>query len=252
MDLTHKVAVVTAGASGLGLHIATALHAHGARVVIGDVDPVAGAEAVAELPGATFVRTDVTDDHELEGLVSAATGLGPLGALVNNAGGWSFRGHQWPEAGPDEWSTVLDLNLRAPMLATQLALPAFRRAGVGAVVHVGSSGGLGPDAYGSPEYGAAKAGLLRFTSSLRGLAAEGIRVSCVVPHWIGLPRARREYEAMSPEEQARSGGLVEPGAVAAEVVRLAEDDESAGALIGMRAGRAPYPLDPAGIDPYWA
>lgn len=204
------------------------------------------------IPGATFIQADVTEPTQLETLVEIATGLGSLGVLVNNAGGWSPSGRQWPDAPLGDWARVLDLNLRVPMLATQLVLPALRRVGGGAVINVGSSGGLGPDAYGSPEYGAAKAGLLRFTSSVRGLAEEGIRVSCVVPHWIGLPRAHREYDALSTEEQERAGGLVSPELIAGEVVRLAEDESSAGALVALRAGRDPYPLDPAGMDPFWS
>jgi NAD(P)-dependent dehydrogenase (short-subunit alcohol dehydrogenase family) len=256
MDITGRVAVVTAGASGLGRHITVALQSRGARVVIGDLDADAGARAAVELSKqgseVRFLAVDVTDDSELEELILAARRVGPLGVLVNNAGGWSPTGRQWPEAPAPDWSNVLELNLRTPMLATQLALPLLRRAGGGAVIHIGSSGGLGPDAYGSPEYGAAKAGLLRFTSSLRRLGVEGIRVSCVVPHWIGLPRAEREYEALTAEEQRQSGGLVAPETIAAEVVRLAEDDDSAGAIVALRAGRPPYPLDPAGIDPYWS
>jgi hypothetical protein len=77
-------------------------------------------------------------------------------------------------------------------------------------------------------------------------------VSCVVPHWIGLPRAQREYEALGLDERRRSGGLVSPEAIAAEVVRLAEDVGVAGHLVAMRAGRAPYLLEPPGIDPHWS
>jgi NAD(P)-dependent dehydrogenase (short-subunit alcohol dehydrogenase family) len=257
MKLEGQIALVTAGASGLGRHIARAIAAQGAHVVIGDLDRDAGPSAVAEIEAqggrATFRVTDVTDDEDLSGLMQTATRLGPLRALVNNAGGWSPGGVQYPEASPAEWSRVLDLNLRAPMLATQLCLGPMEDNGGGAVVNIASAAGLGPDAYASPEYGAAKAGLIRFTSCARGLAtARGIRVSCVVPHWIGLTRARLEFQRMSPSEQARSGGLIDPAVVAGEVVRLIEDDESAGLVVAIRANRPPYLMDPAGIDPYWS
>ena len=246
---------MTAGAAGLGSHIARAIAAEGAHVVVGDLDPAAGQATVAEIDrdggAATFVATDVTDDAQLSELISAAARLGPLRALVNNAGGWSPRGLQFPQAPPPEWSAVLDLNLRAPMLAVQLFLEAMEDNGGGAVVNIASSGALGSDAYGSPEYGAAKAGLIRFTSSVRGLAAtRGVRVSCVVPHWVGLPRAEVEYERLSPSERAEAGGLVDPDVIAAEVVRLIEEDGSAGRVVAIRADREPYLLDPAGIDPH--
>ena len=193
----------------------------------------------------------MTDDGQLAELISAAARVGPLRALVNNAGGWSPRGLQFPDAPPSEWSAVLSLNLRAPMLAVQLFLEATEDNDGGAVVNIASSGALGWSAYGSPEYGAAKAGLIRFTSSVRGLAStRGVRVSCVVPHWIGLDRAHVEYEALSPSERAEAGGLVDPDVVAHEVVRLIEDDESAGRIVAIRADHEPYPLEPAAMDPH--
>lgn len=253
--LRGQTAVVTAGAAGLGRHISRAIAAEGAHVVIGDLDPAAGQSTIAEIEGdggeATFVATDVTDDAQLSELVAAAARLGPLRALVNNAGGWSPGGLQFPEASPQEWSAVLNLNLRAPMLAVQLCLDAMKGENGGAIVNIASSGALGSSAYGSPEYGAAKAGLVRFTSTLRELAsARGVRVSCVVPHWVGLARAQVEFEQLSPSQRAEAGGLVDPDVIAAEVVRLIEDDHSAGLIVAIRADREPYLLDPAGMDPH--
>jgi NAD(P)-dependent dehydrogenase (short-subunit alcohol dehydrogenase family) len=158
----------------------------------------------------------------------------------------------YPDAPASEWSAALSLNLRAPMLAVQLFLEATEGHDGGAVVNVASSGALGSSAYGSPEYGAAKAGLIRFTSSVRGLApSRAIRVSCVVPHWIGLERAHLELEQLSAQERAQADGLVDPNVIAAEVVRLIEDDDSGGLVVAIRPGRAPYLLDPTGIDPHW-
>ena len=247
--------MVTAGAAGLGRHITRALAAEGAHVVVGDLDSTAGLATVAEIErgggAATFLATDVTDDAQLAELISAAARAGPLRALVNNAGGWSPRGLQFPDAPPSEWSAVLRVNLRAPMLALQLFLDAMGTEGGGAVVNIASSGALGSSAYGSPEYGAAKAGLIRFTSSVRGLAStRDVRVSCVVPHWIALARAHVEYEQLSPSEQAKAGGLVDPDVVAHEVVRLIEDDESAGRIVAIRPDREPYLLEPAAMDPH--
>ena len=128
----------------------------------------------------------------------------------------------------------------------------MRASGGGAIVNIGSSAALGPDAYDSPEYGTAKAGLIRFTSTVSGLSSLGIRVSCVVPHWIGLDRARAEHERMSAEERAQFGDLVDPHVAARAVVALIEDDSSGGRIVALRPGHPPYLLDPAGIDPHWA
>jgi NAD(P)-dependent dehydrogenase (short-subunit alcohol dehydrogenase family) len=253
--LRGRVAVVTGGAAGLGRFIARALALRGMRVVIGDRDEDAGEACVAALAAAggsaVFVDVDVTDDRQLALLVEVATRQGPLGALVNNAGGVGSGPSRYPDSSPATWSRVLDLNLRAPMLTTQLVLEPMSANGGGAIVNVASSAGIGPDAHSAPEYSAAKAGLIRLTSSLSDLGSLGIRVACVVPHWIGLPRAQQEFAGLSREERQNAGGLVDPETIADEVVRLIEDDESAGRIVAMRPEGAPYLLDPARVDPRW-
>jgi NAD(P)-dependent dehydrogenase (short-subunit alcohol dehydrogenase family) len=123
------------------------------------------------------------------------------------------------------------------MLATQLALEPMRARGGGAVVNVASSAGLGLTPYDSPEYGAAKAGLIRFSSSVAGLREEiGVRVNCVVPHWIGLDRAHAELAAMSPEERATAPPFVDPEEIAETVIWLARSDSLAGRVVEMRGG----------------
>lgn len=138
----------------------------------------------------------MSEEKEVRRLIQRVTGLGPLSVLVNNAGG-RLPGPQFPDT--EDWGRSLDLNLRMPMLATQLALPLLGQGG--AIVNISSSGGWDSGRYGSPEYGAAKAGLIRFTTAVSDFADRyGVRVSCIVPHWIGLPRAIAEYEQMSTEE----------------------------------------------------
>jgi 3-oxoacyl-[acyl-carrier protein] reductase len=135
----------------------------------------------------------------------------------------------------DEWRGTLALDLETPMLATQLCLEPMRDAGGGAVVNVSSVAGLDRSAYGSPEYAAAKAGLIRFTTSVSDLAeTHGVRVSCVVPHWIGLPRAHDEWAALTPAERDASIGLVPPQDVVDMVLGLLDDPSSAGKVVELR------------------
>lgn len=251
--MSRSVAVVSGGAGGLGSHIVSALLPRGFHVVIGDADGEAGerqVRAVEEQGGAaTFVQADVSQPDQVTGLVRSAGRVGPVRALVNNAGGW-LPGPQFPSG--DEWRRSIDLNLVMPMLATQLALPLMAAAGGGSVVNVASGGGWDSTPYGSPEYGAAKAGLIRFTTALVGAAAEhSVTVNCVVPHWIGLPRAVQEFHRMTAEERRRSGGLVAPGLVASTVVDLLTDPEATGRVVVLRAGHEPYQVDPAAADPLW-
>lgn len=214
---------VTGGAQGLGRAIAAELLARGRAVVLVDRDARLLRQACADLraPGGAPVAGVLADLSSLDGVRTAGAALAgrpDLAGLVNNAGGWQ-PGTQYPEADLESWSASLTLNLLAPMLLTQLLWPALGER-AGAVVNIGSSGGLGDGAYASPEYGAAKAGLHRFTSSLSG--NDRVRVMAVVPGWIGLPRAVAEWAALPPEQQQAVGPLIPPEAVAREVVTLLE------------------------------
>jgi 3-oxoacyl-[acyl-carrier protein] reductase len=235
MELNGAVVVVTGGASGLGEHLVRTFVHEGAAVVVADRDAVL-AEALVDTVrraggSATAVRCDVTVEDDLLHLVAAADALGGADVLVNNAGGWGGAPSQYPQAPPEDWQSVLDLNLGAPMRLLQLALDGMRRRGRGAVVNIASSAGVETTGYGSPPYAVAKAGLVRLTTALAGLQEEGIRVTCVVPGWIGLPRAHVERAALSPTDRAASPELVPPELVAAEVVRLVRDDAAAGTIV---------------------
>jgi NAD(P)-dependent dehydrogenase (short-subunit alcohol dehydrogenase family) len=241
------VAIVTGGAGGLGRFVSRTLPRDGWHVLAADRDGAAGAALARDIAAdggtVTFGCADVADPAELRTVTEQAIGLGPLGVLVNLAGGWST-GPQYPDG--DGWQASIAFNLVTPMLATQLCLRSLAAAG-GSVVNVSSSAALGPSGYRSPEYAAAKAGLIRFTTATADFAERyGVRVSCVVPHWIGLARAHREYRAMSPEEQRASGGLVDPQAVADAVVSLVHDPGAAGKVVELQAGQAP---DPTGRAP---
>jgi NAD(P)-dependent dehydrogenase (short-subunit alcohol dehydrogenase family) len=244
MDVAGKVAVVTGAGAGMGRVIALALAGLGARVVVADVDG-GGAQAVSMIiagRGGTgrAVRADVCDDRGVEAIAGAAVNLGggPQ-ILVNNAGGWGGAGRRFPEATAAEWGAVLDLNLAAPMRLTQRFLAPMAQAGAGVVVNISSSAGRGDQPYASPEYGAAKAGLIRFTTSLGGLRQTmGVRVNCVVPDWIGLDRARAELAAMTPERRAAMPPLIPPRTVADAVVMFIRDDSLSGRVMVLPGGEA--------------
>src|ERR1700737_972224 len=96
IDLSGRVAVVTAGASGLGAYAAISLARHGADVAIGDIDRELAAKTVAEIEAlgrrALFVEANALHSEEMEALVRrAAEAFGGLDILVNNAGGVTKR-----------------------------------------------------------------------------------------------------------------------------------------------------------------
>jgi NAD(P)-dependent dehydrogenase (short-subunit alcohol dehydrogenase family) len=240
VELEGRVAVVTGGARETGRAIALRLAAEGAIVVIADIDAERGDATVDQIAArggrAAFVSTDVTVDDDVRRMIAAADqGRGGPHVLVNNAGGWGEA--NYPDATPQEWGATLDLNLRAAMLATQLALEPMRAAGGGAVINIASTAGLGHDVYASPEYGAAKAGLIRFTTSLADLREHmQVRVNCVVPDWIATERGQAELVQMSASERAKAPPQVPMKEVAGAVVAFIHDDRLAGRVALLRGG----------------
>jgi 3-oxoacyl-[acyl-carrier protein] reductase len=247
MELRGSVALVTGAAAGTGRAIALRLASEGAPVVVADVDTDGArdtARAIEQAGGtARSLQTDVTASDDVARMVEfAEEELGGLRLLVNNAGGGGDVEPHFPAAEPAGWRATLEVNLGGAMLATQLALAPMRRAGGGAVVNVASTAGLGFGPHASPEYVAAKAGLVHFTAALAKLP--GVRVNCVVPDWIGTDRALDELERMTAAERAAAPVPRPPEEIAAAVADLARDDALAGRVLVMWPGEPARLLDP--------
>jgi len=251
VEIEGKVALVTgAGAAGTGRAIARALAERGAAVAVNDLDEEGGTKTmqlIEEAGGkAAFVLADMTREDEIRAAIRfAADTFGGLDVLVNNAGGTPWP--HFPDAPVEHWSRTLDLNLRGPMLAIQHALPEMQKRGGGAVVNISSVAGIGWQPHGSPEYAAAKAGLVRLTATLAPLAKrDGVRVNCIVPNWIETLEVLAELEAMSPEERAGVPEVMtKPEEIADFAVELIGDEELAGRVFVWWTTRGPkaVPLD---------
>ena len=231
MELTGRVAVVTGAAVGIGRAIAQAVTAEGARTVVADVDATELAHTAqlirADGGDAVPVRADDTDADDVAAVIDAA-GDEAIALLVNNAGG--ANASTWPDADANQWGAIIDLNLRAAMLVTQLALPKLRG---GVVVNTASTAALGFDEAASPEYAAAKAGLIRFTTTVR---VSGVRVNGIAPDWIHTPRAERELAAMTPAEQANAPDWIPMSDVCDQVLRFVHDDSLTNQVVVLRPG----------------
>lgn len=229
MELGGRVALATGGAAGIGRTTALRLAADGAKVVVADVDEAAGRALAAELEG-SFVCADVSRDADVGAMIlHARDEHGGLDVLVNNAGG--VGSPNYPDAPLDRWSHVLDVNLRAVMLATQLALEQMAERCGGAIVNVSSVAGIGLGPHAAPEYAAAKAAVVRFTASLAGLAQDrGVRVNCVCPDWVDTPAVQRSLAKLAPEERSRQT-LVPAEEIADAIFDLVRDDSLAGRVV---------------------
>ncbi len=185
MLLADKVALVTGGAglNGLGFATAKLLAAHGARVVILDLDRADPAGAAARL-GSQHIGlvADVTDKPSCERAAEAAVAqCGRIDILVNNAGITQPR--KFVDITGADYDAVLDVSLRGTLYMSQAVLPAMREAKSGAIVCISSvSAQRGGGILGGPHYSAAKAGVLGLARALaREAGIDGIRVNCVTP-----------------------------------------------------------------------
>ncbi|WP_291216376.1 SDR family oxidoreductase [Hydrogenophaga sp.] len=186
MELKNKRVLVTGGSSGIGLALAHALSAKGARVVITGRRQSALDDALRGLASAQGVCADVgTAEGRGATLDQAIQALGGLDILVNNAGGVrAGRLENTPEA---EIEQMVIVDLLAPILLTRGAMPALRTSGDAMVVNVASGIAL----VGAPfytTYAAVKAGLARFGEALRReLKGEGIHVLTAYPGGTDTP-----------------------------------------------------------------
>ena len=244
MEIASRVALVTGGGgAGTGRAICLALANAGAKVIVADIDVDGGAKTTRRIEAgsgrAAFVQADVTAENDVQRMVGfAEETFGGLDILVNSAG--LTPAPHFPAAPVEHWSRYLDVNLRGPMLAIHYALESMTRGGAGAIVNIASVAGVGSAPHSSPEYSAAKAGLIRLTATLAPLAEQGIRVNCIVPNWIGTDEVKREIASMSPDERAVvPDELTPPEEIAAAVVRLVEDETLAGRIMIWWTGEVP-------------
>lgn len=178
-----KVAVVTGGASGIGLATAKLIVQQGGMVMIGDLHLEGGVSAINAMGSehCAFRQCDVAKFDDLEALVSeAATRFGGLDILVNNAGMGSDLCTS-VDLPIETWSRVVSVDLDSVFFGCKAAIPHMRKRGGGAVVNVASISGLGGD-YGFNAYNAAKGAVVNYTRSLAlDHAVDNIRVNAVCP-----------------------------------------------------------------------
>ncbi|MGW5384319.1 SDR family NAD(P)-dependent oxidoreductase [Nocardia sp. NPDC003963] len=232
-----KTAVVTGGASGIGLAIAQRLRSDGFHVAALDRN------AAAEDDSA--YRADVTDpDSIAEALDAVRAKLGPVAVLVNAAGVDGFKRFQNIDFA--EWQRVIEVNLHGVFHTIQAVLPDMVEAGWGRIVNISSSSAQSGQPFMS-HYVSSKSAVNGLTKSLAlELGPSGITVNAVPPGFIDTPMLRRS------EERRLLGGTVEDHIQRTPVRRVGKPEDIAatcafliseeagyitGQIIGVNGGR---------------
>ena len=251
MLLDGKTALVTGSTSGIGLAIAKALAAEGARLMInGFGDPKAIAQECEEL-GALHDGADMSDPAAIERMMRrCADELGGPDILINNAG----IQHVSPVDSfpPEKWDAIIAINLSAVFHTTRLAVPGMRAKGWGRIINTASAHSL----IASPNksaYVAAKHGVAGFTKTVAlETARDGITVNCISPGYVWTPLVENQIpDTMKARNMTRDQVIndvllpaqptkrfVTPEQIAALAVFLCRDEASAitGANLSMDGG----------------
>ena len=248
--LGGKVAIVTGGASGIGLATARLFAREGSKVAIVGRSEEKGVEAVKGLADegfeTTFHRGDVGREEDAQKVVSEVLDLyGRVDILVNNAG--VYRAAPITEMSVEDWDEVMRVNARGTFLMIRAVAPHMIDSGGGSIVNVSSTAGISPYAKGTA-YCASKAAVIALTRALAlELADKGIRVNAVCPGLTDTPLLRgiakdeeayRKFADLVPIRRIAS-----PEEVARVILFLASDLASyvTGAVYvvdgGMTAGR---------------
>ena len=228
--------LITAGAGGIGLAIATRLARHGAGIFVCDVADEALDAFGKDFPDAGRIKADVSDEADVDRMFDAvADKLGGLDALINNAGIAGPTGGV-DEIDPKDWRRCIDVCLTGQFLCSRRGVPMLKQAGGGSIVNMSSAAGRHGYAFRTP-YSAAKFGVIGFTQSLaKELGPANIRVNAILPGIVEGPRMENvirsragqlgvSYEEMEAQYLSRVSlrRMVSPHDVAAMIAFLLSD-----------------------------
>lgn len=231
--LEQRSAVITGGASGIGLATAKRLAHEGAKVVIADICSDEVGKAAAEFVGGIFVRTDVTKESDVLNVFKRTQEtFGSVDIAVNNAGISPSEDASILETGIDAWRKVQEVNLTSVYYCCKHAIPYMQAQGKGSIINTASFVAVMGSATSQISYSASKGGVLSMSRELGvEFARQGIRVNALCPGPVNTPLLK-ELFAKDPERAARRlvhvplGRFAEPEELAAAVAFLASDDSS--------------------------
>ena len=235
MRFAGKVAIVTGAGNGIGLAIAHAFAAEGARIVVADINSASGERAVSEITAAggqaIYVRVDVADETLVKQLIaSVLEQCGRIDILVNNAGVVAHK--LLVDMDLEDWDRQLAVQLTGPFLMSKhVARHMIERGAGGRIVNISSVSALMGRVKGGAHC-SSKAGLTLLTKVLAmELGQHQITVNAVAPGLIEVPAQRDEQNLSSDYknrylEEVPLGRIGEPRDIAAQVLFLASSDAS--------------------------
>lgn len=260
VKLINKVAIVTGGASGIGLAIARAFAAEGAKIALFDHNASALQEAAGNLRDegvdVTTSVVDVTSSRDVKkGFEAVLQVFGTVDILVNCAGiirmdpagivdrvrhldmlttpGPKESLRVTSRMSDEEWLRNLDVNLNGTFYCIREALRIMEEKHSGKIINMASQAGISAIAAHSPHYSAAKAAVVGLTKSVaHEVAPAGIAVNCIAPGYVTSPPFKKGVEGMGEERRARlmqiipAGRFAEPEEIGALALYLASDDAS--------------------------
>jgi 3-oxoacyl-[acyl-carrier protein] reductase len=247
IDLNRRHAVVTGGAQGIGLSVATRLLQSGASVSIWDCDRKVLDTAIEQLKKLGRVSkeiVDVSDAASVEAATRSTIDKHPcIDILVANAGiaGANYKTWEYPA---EEWQRVININLLGVYHCCRAIVPHMLRQNYGRIVNVASIAGKEGNPNASA-YSASKAGVIALTKSLgKETAASNIAVNCITP----AAARTRIFEQMSKEHvdymlsKIPRGRFLEVDEISAMVAWLVSEENSftTAAVFDLSGGRATY------------
>lgn len=201
-DLTGKVAIVTGAGRGMGEATSKLLAAHGAIVIVNDIDPKRAEHVAIEITYqngiAVAMPADVADYEQVTKLVETVfKKYGQIDILVNNAG-VLLRRTSVEEIPDEEWDLVMRVNVKGFFNCSKAVMKIMKQQKKGKIVNISSSAGRSTSELGGAHYTASKAAVLGLSRHLaRELAPFSINVNAICPGLIDTPMIR---ESTTPEE----------------------------------------------------
>jgi NAD(P)-dependent dehydrogenase (short-subunit alcohol dehydrogenase family) len=200
--LRNKVAIVTGGASGIGKAAVKLFAAEGAAVVVLDLDQASGETLAREFASADkrvlYERGDAACPDDCERVIGRTLGeFGALHILFNNAG--IIRRSNVVELSEQDWTRVMDVNVKSMFLMSKFAVPAIAKSGGGSIINMGSGWGLAGGAR-AAAYCASKGAVVQLTRAMAiDHGPQKIRVNCLCPGDTDTAMLDREAKQLGEE-----------------------------------------------------